>query len=71
MGRKQKFKPKHSDCVYHGKLATGLTGRPRIGLCQTHRPVASRSRGNKAILAAQEMFGSAFRQNFDEISPGT
>src|SRR5580700_2957603 len=40
-----------------------------LGLCRTSRPIASRSRGNKGILAAQEMFGSAFCQNFDNVPP--
>jgi hypothetical protein len=31
--------------------------------------IGSHSRGNKGILAAQEMLDSAFRQNFDDIVP--
>jgi hypothetical protein len=39
------------------------------GFRRTGRPFASHSRGNKGILAAQEMFGSAFCQNFDNVPP--
>jgi hypothetical protein len=58
------------DCAFNDKLATGLTGGPHIGLWSGvaawllhHLPC-----GNKAAIPAQEMFGSAFRQNFDNVS---
>jgi hypothetical protein len=60
------------DCVFYFKDGDGFGQKGRLsGFRRTDRPFGSHSRGNKGILAAQEMFGSAFRQNFDEISPGT
>jgi hypothetical protein len=39
------------------------------GVLLARRLTGTRPPGNKAILAAQEMLGSAFRQNFDNVPP--
>jgi hypothetical protein len=60
-----------SSGVSDGKLARRLTGKATSWACA--EPVAllpHAPRGNKANVTAPEMLDSAFRQNFDEISPG-
>ena len=39
------------------------------GFRRTDHPFGSHSRGTKGILATQEIFGSAFCQNFDNVPP--
>ena len=55
-----------SDC----KLATRLTGKATSWAYAEPSSCRLTLRGNKANLTAREMLDSAFRQNFDEISPG-
>jgi len=59
-----------SSGVSDGKVARRLDWKGHVvGFCRTSRPVASCSRGTKANVTAQEMFGSAFCQNFDNVPP--
>jgi hypothetical protein len=50
-------------------MATTDLARPLIGLSPNRSSFWFSTRGNKGILAAQEMLDSAFRQNFDDIVP--
>jgi hypothetical protein len=50
-------------------MATTDLAGPLIGLSPNRSSFWFSTRGNKGILAAQEMLDSAFRQNFDDIVP--
>ncbi|MDQ6867838.1 MAG: hypothetical protein M3178_05375 [Pseudomonadota bacterium] len=63
---------RESPSVFYGKLATGFTRRPLTGLLpnSSQTQLLRALRANKADLSALEILDSAFRQNFDDISPG-
>jgi hypothetical protein len=63
---------RESPSVFYGKLATDFTRRPLTGLLpnSSQTQLLHALRANKADLSALEILDSAFRQNFDDISPG-
>ena len=60
-----------SDCVFYGKLATGLTGKGDFsGLSRTRRPIASRSAATQRSLPRKRCSARHFVKASTEISPG-